>query len=568
VTPKGANWWDKAIVSTIDASSNEIDDIPPELIRFQNGLVHLMLQHNKIASLQSLVPLEGLKVLNLASNRIESLDFSLLARVCPLLASLDISNNDTSGWLFDPAPVGRFDPRLSIFEKLAELNVSGNKQLPPTLLTELEAITPGLFSLNLDGCHLDGSHLPPSLGHVHWAKSLQILSVASMQLAEFPSHFPRNFLALTTLSCPQGICSHLTEEAFASHPSLTEVDLTFNRLTMVPPTILYGLPSLLTLRLDHNQLSTLPLPSPDAAQRASPRLLRLHLAHNNCREVTLALSLLPQLRNVILEGNPLLGPVRAAAQRGAAQLLAYLKTREPSALAASAAVEKDEAALSLFHRALDPQGALHFVHGGATRGNATTMITWKQLAACLPQIPQETLLRVHAVNWRGHDVDTPILDQLPVLFPALQQASWENCPCAPSGLIEAPVTPWMSLNILIAAGCRVSAVHLASLPNCHTLSLANNAGLLLADCTWPPALLSLSLASCGLDEAPAKHLPSTALTHLDLSGNNLRQIDLDIAVFPHLRGLLLAGNAIKSIQQHYIADGGPKLITLLKNRRG
>eukprot|EP00064_Thunnus_orientalis_P001086 superscaffoldBa00000067_g1087 len=158
---------------------------------------------------------------------------------------------------------------------LTKLLLSSNQL---TQLSDDIRLLPGLSTLDLHDNQL--SSLPSALGEL---QELQQLRLSHNQLRSLPVEV-YTLKNLRSLTLQQNLLESLPEE-LGQLENLTELDLSNNQLTSLPST-LGRLTCLQKLHLCHNKLSCLP---------------------DSLTQLTTSLSLLPNLKMLLLEGNPLRG---------------------------------------------------------------------------------------------------------------------------------------------------------------------------------------------------------------------------------------------------------------------
>ena len=309
-------------LTKLDLSGNQLASVP-EWLGNLAGLTELYLFDNQLASVPEwLGNLTALTILNLSGNQLASVPESL-GNLTALTTLNPCGNKQASV----PESLGNL-------AALTTLSLGGNQlsSVPESLgnLTALTTLNLGLNRLArapewlgnltaLTELDLYGNRLasvPEWLGNL---AALTELSLHGNQLASVPDSLG-NLTALTTL--------YLFDNRLASVPdwlgnltALTTLDLSANELTAVPEW-LGNLTALTTLNLSGNQLRSVP-----ESLGNLTALTTLDLRGNHLTSLPVRLAdLLASGLQLALEGNPLADPLAELAERGAAELAAYLRS--------------------------------------------------------------------------------------------------------------------------------------------------------------------------------------------------------------------------------------------------
>uniref|UniRef100_A0A3B4XLH2 Leucine-rich repeat-containing protein 40 n=1 Tax=Seriola lalandi dorsalis TaxID=1841481 RepID=A0A3B4XLH2_SERLL len=240
----------------------------------------------------------------LSSNLLTQLsdDITLL----PGLTTLDLHDNQLSSL---PGALGEL-------QELQQLRVSHNQLT--TLPVEVCSLQ-NLRSLTVQQNQLES--LPEELGQL---KNLTELDLSNNHLKGLPSGLGR-------LTCLQKL--NLSDNKLSSLPdNVKMLDCSKNQLTDIPAS-LSGMLALEQLYLRHNKLRLFPqLPAPflhvlPEQITLLSTLTRLDLTNNDITILPASLSLLPNLKVLLLEGNPLRGIRRDLLTKGTNELLKYLRGR-------------------------------------------------------------------------------------------------------------------------------------------------------------------------------------------------------------------------------------------------
>lgn len=289
-------WWEQTDLTKLLLSSNHITELSEDL-GLLPALTTLDLHDNKVKSLpRALGELQELRQLRLSHNRLSSVPVELFS--LPLLSSLTLQHN-----LLESLP-----SELGQLKSLTELDLSKNHlKTLPSALGDLRS----LQKLNLDQNQL--SSLPDSIGQL---KHVRVLELSNNQLKEVPP----SLCHMTSLEQ-----LFLRQNQLRGVPlppnSLKELYLADNQVCELEVEQLSPLSSLSVLELRGNKITLL-------TDHALPSTLsRLDLTNNDISTLPPSLGLLPNLKVLLLDGNPLRGLRRELLTRGTEELLKYLRGR-------------------------------------------------------------------------------------------------------------------------------------------------------------------------------------------------------------------------------------------------
>ncbi|KAM3620236.1 uncharacterized protein V6R79_020102 [Siganus canaliculatus] len=291
-------WWEQADLTKLLLSSNQLTELSED-IRLLPALTTLDLHDNQLSRLPSaLGELQELQQLRLSHNQLTSLP----PEVCSLknLRSITLQQN-----LLENLP-----EELGQLENLTELDLSNNqlKELPSGLgrLTFLQ-------KLNLS--HNKLSCLPDSLAQLTRVK---LMDCSNNQLTDMPASVSQ-MVALEQLYLRHNKLRLLPK---LPAPSLKELYVGNNQIEQVGEEQLASLTAISLLELRDNKIKTLP------EQIAGLNTLtRLDVTNNDIGSLPPSLALLPNLKVLLLEGNPLRGIRRDLLTKGTNELLKYLRGR-------------------------------------------------------------------------------------------------------------------------------------------------------------------------------------------------------------------------------------------------
>ncbi|XP_023194680.1 leucine-rich repeat-containing protein 40 isoform X3 [Xiphophorus maculatus] len=292
-------WWEQTNLTKLLLSSNQLTQMSED-IKLLPALTILDLHDNQLSSLPSaLGELQELLQLRLSHNKLSSLP----TEVCSLnnLRSLTLQQN-----LLETVP-----EEIGELGNLTELDLSNNllKRLPSSVgrLSALQKV-----SL----CHNKLSSLPDSLGQL---ANVKLLDCSHNELTDVPVSLA-GMLALEQLYLRHNKLRRLPQ---LPAPSLREVFAGNNRLELLEAEQLSCLSAVTLLELRDNKIRNLP-----EELTLLLTLTRLDLTNNDIStSLPASLSLLPNLKVLLLEGNPLRGIRRELLTKGTGDLLKYLRGR-------------------------------------------------------------------------------------------------------------------------------------------------------------------------------------------------------------------------------------------------
>jgi internalin A len=309
-------------LTSLDLGGNRLASVP-EWLGNLTALITLTLIGNKLASLpESLGNLTALTTLNVEGNELASVP-EWLGNLTAL-TTLNLDDNHLTSvpeWLGNLTALtglSLHNNRLaSVPESLGNLTALtelylGMNQLTsvPEWLRNLTALTKlYIFDNQL-------ASVPEWLGNL---TALTTLNLNGNQLASVPESLG-NLTALTTLNLGDNQLASVPEW-LGNLTALTGLSLHNNRLASVPES-LGNLTALTTLNLNGNQLASVP-----ESLGNLTALTTLDLSGNQLTALPLRLAdLLDGSLQLSLKGNPLADPLFELAQRGTADLAAYLRS--------------------------------------------------------------------------------------------------------------------------------------------------------------------------------------------------------------------------------------------------
>ncbi|XP_063682429.1 protein flightless-1 homolog isoform X2 [Bolinopsis microptera] len=263
------------------ANKTHLSDVPDSLCKL-NKLEDLILSRNEIKELpQEITEMAGLRSLNLRHNKLqkEGIPYSLFD--LEELTTLDFSHNN-----LDSCP-----ENLHRAKALLVLNVAHNriKEVPPSLFTQLK------YMQHLDLSNNLIEYIPPQIRRLQQLKSLNI-SYNPLQHDQFRSLSGLTQLESLNIAHTQRGINNIPSE-FDKLASLTEIDLSYNKLTRVPEPV-YRLENLKRANFSHNEISEM-----SSLTECWTELITLNLTENKLKDIPACICKLTKLKRLYLNGN-------------------------------------------------------------------------------------------------------------------------------------------------------------------------------------------------------------------------------------------------------------------------
>nr|XP_047924504.1 leucine-rich repeat serine/threonine-protein kinase 2 isoform X1 [Anser cygnoides] len=300
---------EKEYVKSLDLSSNDLENIDAisqnsSLTSHLEHLEKLELHQNALTNIpeQLCENLKCLNYLDLHSNRFTSFPTYLLKMNC--IANLDISRNDIG-------PSFALDPYLRC-PTLKQLNLSYNQLVcTPEFLAN---VAENLEQLLLEGNKISCICSPICL------KELKILNISKNCISSLAEDvfmgctklelfnarmnaleiMPDLSSSITTLKLSQNNFINVPETILLL-PHLRSVDLSQNKIISLPGPVHWKSLNLRELLFNHNQIGILDLSEKACAWS---RLEKLHLSHNNLKEIPPQIGFLENLTSLDVSYNP------------------------------------------------------------------------------------------------------------------------------------------------------------------------------------------------------------------------------------------------------------------------
>ncbi len=530
------SWWDFVELNKLILASNKLSSLPPSVGNLL-ALTVLDLHDNVLESLpEEIAKLENLNRLNLNHNRLSVLpnDFFNLRQ----LRKLDLSNNQLSE-LSDE--VGRLD-----FMEAMDLSYNQLKSLPPSIgyLTKMTIFNAG---------HNKLINVPDEISFL---RDLSSLDLTSNELKTLPE-------SMADLSKLERL--HLRHNCLSSMPCLRncnhlkEVHLGNNRLQEVTVQDVENMPNVCVLDLRDNKIAAIP---DDIVNLQA--LERLDLTNNDLSLLPFSLGTLPNLKSLLVEGNPFKSIRRDIIQRGTVGLMKYLRSR---------LTESELRALSSTSR----EGTPPPIPGsGSPLPDAHSMRTTQALnlsAKGLTSVPDKLFEDAAESGVTSADLSKNNLNATPdglrILAPSLFEvnlsanrlesvASWLGSMCA------------AKLQYLNLANNKLVSLpgDISQLSQLREVSLAYNRFEEVPSCLYScPKLETIVL--CGnkvvrIDVEGLSKLEMLAV--LDLQNNSIDHVPPELGNLKQLRSLQLEGNAFRMPRPQVLVKGTEAVLAYLRDR--
>ncbi|KAL5106944.1 Leucine-rich repeat-containing protein 40 [Taenia crassiceps] len=294
-------WWEAEPITRLDLFGNSIKELPGDGITQLDSLVNIDIRDNELVGLpEELAALVNLKQFLLSSNRIVTLPEAFTQLTALVL--LDLAHNRLTALPND----------MSNLMALEKLDVSDNQlsQLPSHL-------PPALTSLNLSKNRL--IRFPQG-----WIQSCLVLrefNASDNDLEDVGLTEEPKLPTLTILTLHKNHLSAIP--LLRAFPRLKDVALGDNRITSFNLEHLQGLLELATLELSRNRISVVP----DGIPKVLPALTRLDLSSNEIKSIPTELGFMESLNVLALNANPIRSLGKGVMNSGTEAVKALLRER-------------------------------------------------------------------------------------------------------------------------------------------------------------------------------------------------------------------------------------------------
>ncbi|XP_032428432.1 leucine-rich repeat-containing protein 40 isoform X1 [Xiphophorus hellerii] len=520
-------WWEQTNLTKLLLSSNQLTQMSED-IKLLPALTILDLHDNQLSSLPSaLGELQELLQLRLSHNKLSSLP----TEVCSLnnLRSLTLQQN-----LLETVP-----EEIGELGNLTELDLSNNllKRLPSSVgrLSALQKV-----SL----CHNKLSSLPDSLGQL---ANVKLLDCSHNELTDVPVSLA-GMLALEQLYLRHNKLRRLPQ---LPAPSLREVFAGNNRLELLEAEQLSCLSAVTLLELRDNKIRNLP-----EELTLLLTLTRLDLTNNDISiSLPASLSLLPNLKVLLLEGNPLRGIRRELLTKGTGDLLKYLRGRI-----------KEEA-----EGAAEPTAMTLPSEGLVNTHNIKTLKTLEYSNKQAASVPDEVFdaaahQAVTSINFSRNQL-TAFPPRLLELRSSLSDINlgFNRLSCCSADICSLQQLTHIDLRNNQLTDLPSEMKNLSKL-RCIVLNY-NRFN------SFPEALyqiVSLETVMLGNNQVggvdPSRLMQLLSLSTLDLSNNDLLSVPPELGLCTSLRCLSLEGNPFRTPRAAIVAKGTDAVLEYLRSR--
>ncbi|KAM8873766.1 leucine-rich repeat-containing protein 40 isoform 2-T2 [Spinachia spinachia] len=520
-------WWEQTDLTKLILSSNQLTHLSDD-IGLLAVLTTLDLHDNQLRSLPgALGELQELQQLRLSHNKLTSLPIE----ACTLknLCSITLQQNQLESL---PDEMGQL-------EKLTHLDLSHNhlKDLPMSL-GHLRCLQ------KLNVCHNKLSCLPTSLAQL---TNVKLLDFSNNQLTDIPA----SLLEMPALEQLYLRHNKLCGLPKLVAPTLKELYVGNNRIEEMETEQLASLTAISLLELRDNKIRILP------EEIASLNTLtRLDLTNNDIITLPAFLSLLPNLKVLLLDGNPLRGIRRDLLTKGSDVLLKYLRGRikgDPES------AEEGQTAMTL------PSQARINVH------NIKTLKTLVYSEKQAVDIPDELFdaaadQGVTTVNFSKNQLTSipPRLIDLSASLSDINLAFNRLTCCSPD------ISKFLQLMHMDLRNNQLRDLpsEMKNLNKLSSITLNYNRFKSIPDVLYQ--IVSLETVLIGnnqVGEVDAHRLKMLVnLSTLDLSNNDLLNIPPEVGLCASLRCLSLEGNPFRTPRAAIVAKGTDAVLEYLRCR--
>jgi len=527
------NWWEQVDMTKLILACNKISEISPQISNLLSlqvldlhdnqlsclpaslgqlvQLTKLNVSHNRLTQLPDcLSDLKELRVLQANNNQIEELDEGIGSLV--MLANLDLANNKLKSL---PGGIG-------FLSFVTNLNLSSNQltELPP----EMNSMT-NLTSLELTNNQI--RELPSTMdGLTH----LELLYLRHNRLTRLP----------TLTNCI----------------NLKELHLGNNKISSVTGDDLEGIQGVKILELRENSIPNLP------TEVIKLQVLeRLDLTNNCLSNLPPSMGLLPHLKSVQLEGNPMKSIRRDIMARGTVGLLKYLRSRmeedEIAELAKSGAGNVSPVPLSSSPPVPDVF---------SMKTNQSLNLSMKGLT----ELPTEAVQNALEAKVQSIDLSKNQLVSFPAnleeVMPQLYEVNIASnkIPQLP-GFIAGDLIQFLDLS-----NNKLSSLpdEMGGMKHLREIILSVNQFETIPSCLFSCAKLETILIAnnkvASIEVERLKELPNLAI--LDLQNNAIQTVPPQLGNVTQLRQLKLEGNLFRVPRAAILVQGTGALMAYLRDR--
>lgn len=526
-------WWEQVNLTKLILASNQLTLLPPNLgdlntltvldlhdnllkelpneIGLLTCLNKLNVSHNRLSGLPpDFFKLGSLRDLNLAKNELRHLSEEISQ--LNMLQKLDVSYNEMASL---PSGIG-------YLTKITHFSMSDNriKELPLEM-----SFLRDLVSLDANRNQL--VTLGDSLSDL---TKLELLYIAHNQIRSFPNL--KNCTHLKELHMGFNAVSSLSTEDFECIPNIHLIDLRDNKLKEVPNEIV-NLQSLERFDVSNNDLNNLPF----------------------------TLGTLPNLKLLLVEGNPIKSIRRDIIQRGTLGLLKYLRSRLTEEELSSLRDKGNVSPVPL-------SGSPPVPDKYAMKSSHVLNMTKKEVSV----LPDEAVANAKEANVTGVDLSKNFFKEIPSNLKELMHNVYEFNMSA-NRLESCP--SWLGLMATNLQYLNLGNNRLSDLPaefaHCQQLrelTIPYNKFTQIPSCVYTLSKLeTLIMEGNQVSEIVVDDLSKLSrLAILDLQNNNVSHVPPELGLMTQLRALQLEGNGFRVPRAQILVQGTEAILSYLRDR--
>lgn len=528
------NWWDMVDLTKLILACNKISTISDKISNLGSLLI-LDLHDNQLQSLpDSLAELSRLTKLNLGHNRLTALPSALYS--LKELQVLQCNNNQIE----------------TIEEQICEINMLNNINLAHNNIKSL----PGSFGFltKVTNLNLSSNSLEMIPAEISSMTSLATLDLTNNNLTEIPW----NLKDLGHLEILYLRNNKLTSvPALSNCVNLKELHLGSNRIKGLEVEDVENIVNVRLLDLRENKITQLP------DEITCLQLLeRLDVSNNDLSGLPFVLGILPHLKSVQLDGNPMKTIRRDIIARGTVGLLKYLRSR----------LEEDE----LFDLQKKNAGNISPVPLSSSPPvpDKFTMKTSQSLnlsSKGLIELPLEAVENAFEAKVQGVDLSKNQLKEFPGNLERIIELLYEiNIASNKISAIPSFVCRGELLQFLDFSNNRLSELPdgVGQLKHLREVILSRNQFSAIPECLYTCAKLETILISDNKVSALEvdKLSKLTQLAILDVQNNGIQSVPPELGNLTQIRTLQLEGNLFRVPRPAILTQGTGTVMAYLRDR--
>eukprot|EP01118_Nematostelium_gracile_P008512 TRINITY_DN2821_c0_g1_i1.p1 TRINITY_DN2821_c0_g1~~TRINITY_DN2821_c0_g1_i1.p1 ORF type:complete len:642 (+),score=173.96 TRINITY_DN2821_c0_g1_i1:49-1974(+) len=538
-------WWERETLKRIDASSNNIVDVPPQIQMFAESLTSLILNNNELSTIpEEIYLLVLLAKLDLSHNRITKLPSGISK--LENLGELLLGNNKLSDL---PGDFGEI-PKLSRLD----LTKNSMKNLPALRLKDLQYLQ--ISHNQLEDLPEDFFNEKPILAEIY---------VNNNKLKKFPSI--KQLKSLLRIDLRENQLKNLPE--ISENVPVKEVFLGFNLISTISGSEpFFNLKEINLLDLADNGLMEVPKEICNLKSLTS-----LDIRNNSVKFLPPEIGFMPNLTKFYVEGNLLKSVPRQLVEKGSKAILDYLKTRvseETIATIPNSPVKKEKDPIKYKLMEATSSGTCNLAGKNLSELpedvfelDIGKLDASKNSLSFLPN-SIENLKKLAEIDLNFNKIS--VLPEQLSKCQHVKDVSLSNNQFSkfPSVLLEL-----RNLSRLFLDYNRLDNIpdEVYRLPNIHTLSLTFNLIQSFPDVgTMSKTLQYLVLGNNKINSFGVKTPENCTLLALNLENNNISQVPPELGLCTTIRSLLLLGNPIKSIRVSQLEKPASQILEYLRSR--